>query len=147
MGSWRRRSASSTSSYPARRPKTDCRNSPANACRPFLPVRASATTSLGMSLNPSTSSSSRYGRNPASEVTTEPRKWSIIRRSKSSLRVSQSERVVEFAINERSSVGGNDRPAKFQPQAVVEIKPENAIHRFTRRRIRPRHLAQRSITL
>src|SRR5262245_853283 len=33
-GSWRRRSASFTSSYPARRPNTDCRNNPANACRP-----------------------------------------------------------------------------------------------------------------
>src|SRR5262249_57778538 len=41
-GSWRRRSASFTSSYPARRPNTDCRNNPANACRPFLPLRASA---------------------------------------------------------------------------------------------------------
>ena len=37
-GSWRRRSASFTSSYPARRPNTDCRNNPANACRPFLPL-------------------------------------------------------------------------------------------------------------
>src|SRR6516162_8925988 len=44
-GSWRRRSASFTSSYPARRPNTDCRNNPANACRPFLPLRASARTS------------------------------------------------------------------------------------------------------
>src|SRR5262249_49051578 len=35
----RRRSASFTSSYPARRPNTDCRNNPANA--PFLPLRAS----------------------------------------------------------------------------------------------------------
>ena len=34
--------ASFTSSYPARRPNTDCRNNPANACRPFLPLRASA---------------------------------------------------------------------------------------------------------
>jgi hypothetical protein len=32
-----------TSSYPARRPNTDCRNNPANACRPFLPVCASGT--------------------------------------------------------------------------------------------------------
>jgi hypothetical protein len=28
-----------------RRPNTDCRNKPANACRPFLPLRASARTS------------------------------------------------------------------------------------------------------
>src|SRR5215831_18257109 len=58
-GSWRRRSASFTSSYPARRPNTDCRNNPANACRPFLPVRASARTSLAIAVKPSASSSSR----------------------------------------------------------------------------------------
>jgi hypothetical protein len=34
-----------TSSYPARRPNTDCRNNPAKACRPFFPVRASARRS------------------------------------------------------------------------------------------------------
>src|SRR6516164_4086975 len=65
----RRRSASFTSSYPARRPNTDCRNNPANACRPFLPLRASARTSPAISVKPSTR---------------EPRKWSIKRRSKSS---------------------------------------------------------------
>ena len=42
----RSRSASFTSSYPASRPNTDCRNNPTNAWRPFLPVRASARTSL-----------------------------------------------------------------------------------------------------
>src|SRR5262249_21594372 len=51
--------ASFTSSYPARRPNTDCRNSPANACRLFLPLRASARTSPAISVKPSTSSSSR----------------------------------------------------------------------------------------
>ena len=34
-GSWRRRSASFTSSYPASRPNTDCRSNPTNAWRPF----------------------------------------------------------------------------------------------------------------
>jgi hypothetical protein len=42
-----------------RRPNTDCRNNPANACRPFLPVRASARTSLAIVVSPRTSSSSR----------------------------------------------------------------------------------------
>ena len=41
-GSCRRRRASLTSSYPASRPNTDCRNNPTSAWRPFLPVRASA---------------------------------------------------------------------------------------------------------
>src|SRR5215510_13939389 len=41
----------------ARRPNTDCRNNPANACRPFLPLRASARTSSAISVKPSTSSS------------------------------------------------------------------------------------------
>jgi FkbM family methyltransferase len=35
------------------------RNNPANACRPFLPLRASARTSPAISVKPSTSSSSR----------------------------------------------------------------------------------------
>jgi DNA invertase Pin-like site-specific DNA recombinase len=42
-----------------RRPNTDCRNNPANACRPFLPVRASASTSLAITVKPIASSSSR----------------------------------------------------------------------------------------
>src|SRR5262249_45110010 len=58
-GSGRRRSASFTSLYPARRPNTDCRNNPATACRPSLPLRASPRTSSAISVKPSTSSSSR----------------------------------------------------------------------------------------
>jgi hypothetical protein len=34
-GPWRRHSASFTSSYPARRPNTDCRSKPTSAWRPF----------------------------------------------------------------------------------------------------------------
>ena len=48
-------------------------NNPAKACRPFLPVRASARTSLASVDSPNTSSSSRWASSPASEVTTEPR--------------------------------------------------------------------------
>src|SRR5262249_2217694 len=58
-GSCRRRSASLTSSYPARRPNTDCRSKPTSAWRPFLPVRASASISPAITLNPRASSSSR----------------------------------------------------------------------------------------
>src|SRR6202023_1421220 len=83
-GSWRRRSASLTSSYPASRPNTDCRNIPTSACRPFLPVRASASISPAIALRPSASSSSRQGSSPASDVTTDPRNCTIRRRSKSS---------------------------------------------------------------
>ena len=60
-----------TSSYPARRPNTDCRSNPTNAWRPFLPVRAPASILPAIALYPSASSSSRYANNPASDVTTE----------------------------------------------------------------------------
>jgi hypothetical protein len=60
--------------------------------------------------------------------------------------VRQSECVVEFAVGEQSGVGGHDRTAKLQPQAVVEVKPENAVIRFTRW-VRHGRLAQRTITL
>ena len=36
---------------PARRPNTDCRNNPANACRPFLPVRVFYLSKLGFFLH------------------------------------------------------------------------------------------------
>ena len=55
----------------------DCRNNPANACRPFLPVRALASVSLAIAVSPSASSSSRYANNPASDVTTDPRNCTI----------------------------------------------------------------------
>ncbi len=61
-GSHPGRSASFTSSWPPRRPKTDRRNSPVIACRPFLPVRGSAGSWPAMSVKPSASSSSRPGR-------------------------------------------------------------------------------------
>ena len=60
--------------------------------------------------------------------------------------VRQSERVVEFAVGQQAGVGGHDRSAKLQPQAAIEVKPENAVIRFTRW-VRHRRLAQRSITL
>jgi len=84
-GSRHNRSASFTSSYPASRPNTDCRSSPTNRWRRFLPVRASANLSPPLAVRASTSSSSRYANNPPSEVIAEPWNRSITRRSKSSL--------------------------------------------------------------
>jgi len=37
---------------------------------------------------------------------------------------SQSKRVVKFAIGQQSSIGGDDRAAKLQGQAAVEIEPK-----------------------
>jgi hypothetical protein len=58
------------------------------ACRPFLPVRASARMSTAFALRPSASSSLRYASSPASEVTPDPRNWRISRRPKSRRRAS-----------------------------------------------------------
>src|SRR5262249_32780345 len=58
-GSWHRRSASFTSSYPASCPNADRRSNTTNAWRPFLPVRASASFSPVIALRPRASSSSR----------------------------------------------------------------------------------------
>jgi len=44
----------------------------------------------------------------------------------------QTERIIEFAIGKQSSIGCNDGSAKLQHHAAVEIKPENAVIRFTR---------------
>src|SRR4051794_6206278 len=51
--------ASFTSSYPASRPNTAWRRRPASRCRPFLPVRASASVSAAVSVRHSVSSNSR----------------------------------------------------------------------------------------
>ena len=55
-----------------RRLKIDCRSSPTIVCRVFLPVRQSCSRLSVMAISPSMSSSSRYGRSPASEVTFDP---------------------------------------------------------------------------
>src|SRR5665811_958785 len=90
-GSRPSRSASFTSSYPARRPNTDCRSIPIRSCRAFLPVRPSARYFPAMTIRPSTSSSSRNGSRPASEVTLEPWNSSLRRRSKLSRGASDSD--------------------------------------------------------
>jgi hypothetical protein len=61
-------------------------------------VRASASISPAIAVNPSASSSSRYANNPTSEVTTELQAWSIKRRSKSSLRTPSFDSAAGFAI-------------------------------------------------
>ena len=58
-GSRDSRSASLTSSYPAKRPNTDWRNRPVNRCRVFLPRRRSDNAAPAISVSPRASSSSR----------------------------------------------------------------------------------------
>ncbi len=67
---------------------TDRRNMPTRAWRPFFPVRASARRPPTDVVRPSVSSHSRYASKPASEVTTEPRNGTMMRRSKSIRRMS-----------------------------------------------------------
>ncbi len=45
----------------------------------------------------------------------------------------ETESIVEFAIGEQPSIGGNYRAMELKLQAAVKIEPESAIIRFTRR--------------
>jgi hypothetical protein len=45
----------------------------------------------------------------------------------------QPEGVVEFAVGQQSSVGGDPGPVELELHTVVEIEPEGAIGCFTRR--------------
>src|SRR3954462_139672 len=85
-GSCASRSASFTSSYPAKRPNTDWRNCPTREWRPFAPVRVSVSTSPAVSLRPRASSSSRQASRPPSAVTFVPWNSSLRRQSNASLR-------------------------------------------------------------
>src|SRR4051794_2620832 len=80
-GSCASRSASFTSSYPAKRPNTDWRNCPTRVWRPFAPVRVSVRTSPAVSLRQRASSSSRQASRPPSDVTFVPWNSSLRRRS------------------------------------------------------------------
>ena len=80
-GSRQRRSASLTSSHPARREKTDWRRNPAGRWRPFRPVRGSASDSAAMFVSPRASSSSRWNSRPPSELMEDPRKTSFTEQS------------------------------------------------------------------
>ncbi len=85
-GSRQSRSASLTSSYPASREKTDWRRRPSRRCRPFLPVRGSATNSAARTVRPRASSSSRWSSSPPSELIEEPRNPTFTERSNCSRR-------------------------------------------------------------
>jgi hypothetical protein len=45
----------------------------------------------------------------------------------------QSEHVIEFPIRQQSAIGGDRRTVEPKPQATVEIEPQRAPIRFTRR--------------
>jgi hypothetical protein len=92
-------SASFTSSYPLSRPNTGCRNIPIKSkvlgcrkppCLEAIHLENSTTHSLTamageLLADARTGKNGRhaYANNPASDMTTEPRNWSIGRRSKS----------------------------------------------------------------
>src|SRR3546814_6484809 len=82
-GSMAKLSASFTSSYPASRPNTDCRNNPSSRWSVFFPVRLSRSASDARLDRPSTSSSSRITSRPPSELICAPRNSRRTRRSKS----------------------------------------------------------------
>jgi hypothetical protein len=71
IASWDSRSASFTSSYPAKRLYTDCRSRSAKGKRAFF-ARESVPQGGMSSPNPSRSSSSRIRIRPPSEVTRDP---------------------------------------------------------------------------
>jgi len=71
VGSWERRSASFTSSYPARRLYTDWRNRSASGNCVFFPRESVKCCSIS-SLSPNRSSNSRTRTRPPSEVTRDP---------------------------------------------------------------------------
>src|SRR4029077_12137370 len=48
-------------------------------------------------------------------------------------RVSQTDRIIQFAIRQQSGIGGDRRTAKLEHQAAVEIEPQRTPVRFTRR--------------
>jgi hypothetical protein len=45
----------------------------------------------------------------------------------------EAERIVAFAVGQQSSIGCDDGPSKLERHSAVEIEPENALSRFTRR--------------
>jgi hypothetical protein len=56
----------------------------------------------------------------------------------------QAERIIEFAIGQQSSIGGDDGAAKLEHQAAVKIEPKSIRFRFTHR-VRHDRLAQSRI--
>ena len=47
--------------------------------------------------------------------------------------VSKAEHAIQFSVDQDASIGGDAAAMEFQPQAAVEVDPQRAIIRFTRR--------------
>ena len=54
----------------------------------------------------------------------------ILSRARLGPNLARHVRQSEFAVGQQAGVGGHDRAAKSQPQAAVEIKPDNTVIRF-----------------
>ena len=48
-------------------------------------------------------------------------------------RVGQAQPVIQFAVSQQPGIGGDRGAAKLQQQTTVEIEPQRAVVRFTRR--------------
>jgi hypothetical protein len=48
-------------------------------------------------------------------------------------RVGQAQRVIQLAVSQQPGIGGDRGTAKLQQQTAVEIEPQSAVVRFTRR--------------
>jgi hypothetical protein len=48
-------------------------------------------------------------------------------------RVGQAQRVVQLVVRQQPGIGGDRGAAKLQHQLTVEIEPQSALIRFTRR--------------
>ncbi len=44
----------------------------------------------------------------------------------------EAEGIVEFALGQQSSIGGDPRAVELKLHAAIEIEPESAVDRFTR---------------
>lgn len=52
--------------------------------------------------------------------------------------IGQPERIVQFAIGQKASIGGDAAAVELELQPAVEIDPQGAVIRFTRRVFHPR---------
>ena len=48
-------------------------------------------------------------------------------------RVGQAQRIIQFAVSQQPGIGGDRGAGKSQQQTTVEIEPQGAVVRFTRR--------------
>jgi len=54
--------------------------------------------------------------------------------------VAQAQRVIQLAIGQQPGIGGDRRTTKLQHQPPIEVEPQRALIRFTRRVCRRRHV-------